>query len=50
MLTSLIVSSFVDVAGVAFANDIVKAVAVVLDFFPCEIVGHVVFCVKNNNI
>jgi len=43
-------SAFVDVTGVALADDIVETVAVVLDLLPCEIVGHVVFCVKNNNI
>lgn len=50
ILAGLVVSALVDVAGVALADDIVEAVAVVLDFLPCEIVGHVVFCVKNNNI
>lgn len=50
ILAGLVMSAFVDVAGVALADDIVETVAVVLDLLPCEIVGHVVFCVKNNNI
>jgi hypothetical protein len=44
-------TALIDMTGVAFADDIVKSIAIGLYFLSCEIAGHFeAFCVKNNNI
>lgn len=40
ILIGLIMAAFVDLAGVAFADDIVETIAVVLYFLSREIAGH----------
>ena len=51
-LAGLIRATFVDMAGVAFPDDIVESIGISLYFFACEGGSHVLCFsnLKNNNI